>query len=242
MKNNKIAILSSSVIIALSLAITGCTQEKTDPPAASSSASDNGGEEDKNTSSSKNNEGVSETVNSYYSHLISDSSTAMKNSEEVEKIIREVSGDASYEAFANTTDPFSEFDDLNEEQAKELADRIQELNPSADFFDYSQMNDKDRAVLNLLIIASSVFLSPLSEQTVKMTVPDESITIDGNSATVSYSKLTMLINEEEQVVNDVLGTSSLHLTYVNGVWKIDGQKTYESIYANAQSVQDASDG
>lgn len=241
MNKKKIASISASLIVALSLGFTGCTQTPDSPEPSPNIASDNGGNEGTG-SNSKDEKGVSQTVNNYYSSLISESSVSLKNAEEVEKVIREITGDSSYEAFANTTDPFSSFDDLNEEQATELADRIQELNPSSSYFDYSTMNDKDRAVLNLLMIASSAFLNPLSDQTVKMTIPDESITIDGDSATVSYSKMTMTINDEEQIVNDVLGTSSLHLVYVSGEWKIDGQKTYEAIYANAQASKNPSDG
>ena len=236
----KTFLTTASIALISTMAFSACTndneKQETTP---SSTASDGGGTEA--PIEGKDVASVSQFINTYYNTLITRSSEAYDNSDDVEKVIRDVSGDSTYEAFATTSDPFTSFDELDAEQAKQLADEVQALNPSAELFDYSQMEDKDRLVLNLLNIASSVMLSPISDTTVQITVPEEQVKLKNNSASISYTSMKLVVDGEEQQMSDMLGSQTLDMIYVNDAWKIDGLKTYQNIYANAQASV-ASDG
>lgn len=240
MMKRKTFLTTASIALISTMSFSACTNddEKQDP-APSSTASDGGGAEA--PVEGKDAASVSQFINTYYNTLIARSSEAYDNSDDVEKAIRDTTGDATYEAFASTSDPFTSFDELDDDKAKELADKIQALNPSAELFDYSQMADRDRLVLNLLNIASSVMLSPISDTTVQITVPEEQIEMKSSTASISYTSMKLIVDGEEQQMSDMLGSQTLDMIYVNDVWKIDGLKTYQNIYANAQASV-ASDG
>lgn len=238
--------LVTSAILAVGL-VTGCTNSsdndssntKQTSNASDSGGSDNGGDE-KNTETSpmgteKNESGVIQSINAYYNTLINESDTALENATKVEDTVREATNDETYEAFVNSSNPFESFDELSDEDAKKLADEIQKLNPSANLIDFSGMKDSDRAVLNLLMIASSTVMSTISDQTIEITVPEDKIKIKDDKVNVAYTDIDLKVNEENQEMTDIFGSSTINLTYDGTSWKLDGQKTYEAIYASSQT-------
>lgn len=241
MMKRKTFLTTASIALISTMAFSACTNDDKKQETAPSSTSSDGGGETSAPVEGRDAASVSQFINTYYNTLIARSSEAYDNSDDVEKVIRDMSGDSTYEAFATTSDPFTSFDELDAEQARKLADEVQALNPSAELFDYSQMEDKDRLVLNLLNIASSVMLSPISDTTVQITVPEEQIKIKNNVASISYTSMKLNVDGEEQQMSDMLGSQTLDMIYVNDAWKIDGLKTYQNIYANAQASV-ASDG
>lgn len=185
---------------------------------------------------------VSETLNNYYNSLVEHSPEAMEVSTEVESTIREIAGDDTYEAFSSSNNPFTGFDDISDDQAKKLADKLQELNPVADQFDYSQMEDRDRAVLNLLNIASSIMLTSVQGETIQISIPEEAILVEENIASIPYSSMTFIIGESETPMADALGSTDFHAIKVDGEWKVDGLKTYESTKETALGTQPSDAG
>lgn len=224
----------ASLVLSVSILLTGCSNDTT--------TNNDGSSNSQSQVSESEIKAVSETVNNYYNGLIEKSPEAMEASDDVEKVIREVAGDKTYEAFSSSNNPFIGFDNISDEQAKELADRIQELNPIAEQFDYSQMNDRDRAVLNLLNIASSIMLTNAQDKTVQISIPSTAITVEGNSAYIPYSSMTFIIEESQSPMRDALGGTNFYAVKVNGVWKVDGQKTYESTRDNALGTQPSDAG
>lgn len=228
--------LIAGVILSASLLITGCSNNSESPDKDTTSQSE--------VSESETAE-VSKAVNDYYTALIQKSGDSLEVSNDVETVIRETTDDKTYEAFSSTNNPFTAFDNISDEQAKELADRIEELNPVAEQFDYSDMNDKDRAVLNLLNIASSIMLTSIQDKTIEISIPAEAISVEKNTATVSYSSMSFIIDGSETTMSDALGGTNFHAIKKDGVWKVDGQKTYESTkeaaLANSASDNGGSD-
>lgn len=221
----------AGLILSVSLIFTGCSNNEEDgqPSSTSEVAQEESAQ-------------VSETVNNYYNSLIEQSSASMDVSDDVEVAIREITGDETYEAFSSSSNPFESFNEISDEQAKELADRLEELNPVSDLFNYSEMNDRDRAILNLLNMASSIMFLSSQEETIQISIPAEAIAIDGNTATVAYSDMVFKVGESEQPMTDVLGGTDLSLTKIEGEWKLDGQKTYESTRDNALKAQPSDGG
>lgn len=223
----KITKITGALVLSAGLIFTGCSNNET--PESKQS----------NTEAAQQEESaaIKESINNYYNSMVEKSPEAMEASSDVESVIREVAGDETYEAFSSTNNPFEGFDNISDDQAKELADRLQEINPIADQFDYSKLGDRDRAILNLLNIASSIILTGTQGKTIEIAIPDESIVIEGNKATVPYDTMVFKIDDDEQPMADVLGGNTIALIKVDNVWKLDGKQIYETTRENALNAQ-----
>ena len=121
--------------------------------------------------------------------------------------------------FSDSFDTVQEqYEALNPESQKALADLYRDFNPLSEFHDYGGMADVEIAVIaaNALVITSA---TDENDAAAAANISDDNIIVeDANNAIVYY----------DDPDEDASGTSrTVFMTKNGGNWKIDGERTFE---------------
>lgn len=227
----------ASIALISTMAFVGCTNNNDSNAKPSTSES---------STVKVDKKAASDFLNQYYTDMIKNAETSSENSKQIETVMKEVIGEDEYAKVAESGDPFSALDGLDKDKQKELADKLQALNPLASYYDYSGMSDTDRVYLNLLTIASSSLLASgelPEDYTVNVSIPEDKIAVKENKATIKFSDIQFTINgNTSDQASDPTGASDLHLVYIDNAWKIDGKSTFKTIKESYNDIGSASDG
>jgi hypothetical protein len=214
------------------LTVAGCTTSNA--PINSASQADTG---------TQNAAGASHFLNEYYNTLVEKSDEAKAATTKVEKVMVDTLGKEGYEKLGKTKNPHEALASLTEEQQKTLADGIQELNPLASHYDYSNISsDADRAYLNLISMASSSMLSGTGKNyKVEVSVPENKVRMNGNHASIDFQDVVFKLNGQQQPTGtDNTGMTAVVLTYVDGKWKINGEEMLRNLKNAAANTPNSS--
>lgn len=229
-------------VLLSSLLMVGCSDANT-----SNGASDGGSSSSSSTQKLNKSDAI-QFINDYYNGLITSAQESLDNSTQVETTIQEVVGEDVYNEIVTTEDPFDSLSSLSADQQKELADKVQALNPVAEYYNFSGMSDNDRTYLNLLSIASNSLLassdSPATEDsTITAKIDENKVNVKANKAVVNFSDIAFSINGTETDQSaDSTGLEKIYLVYSDNAWKIDGKTTFENIKTQYNDTSTASDG
>lgn len=210
----RILLKTIGAVVISAVALTGCTSDSTEEaPNKNVSVEQSDG---------LNADSAAQFVAAYYTGWFEPFDVNLYTDLETE--IMKIVG--SEDALAET-DPMEMFATMPEEDQKKLAEKTIELNKNSDYYDFSGMTYSDQAILNIMIISlSSIFGT---EESVEVSANPEMITVDGDTAIVPSTALTVKYGDTENAQTDDSAGFDLILTEVDGEWKVDGQEFLDMI-------------
>lgn len=181
---------------------------------------------------------VSKFFNDHYNTWVSSAKDADKLSQEVETALKDVLGDEGYVELTTSVEPLSGFAKIDKGKMKEIADKLEKINPTAKYYDFSQTTDHERAYVNMISIAYSSILQGITDYKIEVTVPEDKINIKDNTVVVPSSDLTFIFNgEKAENATDATGAQSTKLNYVDGTWKIDAADMMKQVEESMKAEQ-----
>lgn len=212
--------LYTSVFVAASLALVGCSSAN-DPDA-------NGGVE-----KTLDVQSAADFTKTYYVDLIKNKSNeSLEASRNLSETVNTAIGEESGSKLVEDPSPSTALQSLTDEENEKLAEAMINATPVSSYIDYDGLENWEKSYLNLVVLGISAMGTYSSAETAPKDIglEVEAISSDGKAATVDNDKLSIITeNGGEVYVGDALGTNETFLKNVNGEWKIDGDRTLESL-------------
>lgn len=212
---NKISKISSVVMLS-ALVLTGCSSTVDgNDGALSSDAKSTADDFISNYYNDLSQKDIStEEWNTSVNDLYTQMNELMVNAlgqEKLDEISSSMNDNALYEAI----------DGMDESKKKELADKVKEINPLKDKYDFSDMTDTEVIYINLSSISNYISLSGSG---VTITAPNDKMNFEGNEAYINLSDL-----QSDPAINNSETPGTFNIEYVDNTWKINGKKEVENM-------------
>lgn len=216
----------ASIALVSSVLITGCSQGNGSPSASASSVSSSSAAVDTKSAAK-----FTQTfLEKYYNISLTDAYTKM--AESTGKYMSKIDANAS------ATDPAQMIESLSEEDKKALLSEMSKADPLTDMISFDNMKDSEQIVLHAMLVGVPSMMLPNDSKKFSVEVDPSKISVKDNTASVSYEGITIKKDDESSSENStkIDNVPDLPLVLVEGSWKIDGAKYYQSILRSASNA------
>lgn len=221
--NTKKTLAMTGVTLAGMLALTSCAADIR----AAESLPDN-----RTPISEQSADGAAAFAERYYEEAIDTVDEAQQVNTDFNNIMGTVLATSNYETEPTSSNPYDVVNAMDSASQKKVADTIQEVNPLADYVDFSGLSDPERFMTNVAMISANL-MTP--DDVENVLIDEDSVNYKENSteAFVPFDAVTLEYDgdtedKDGQALN-VTGGDHLELVYVDGEWKFNPHPMLEML-------------
>lgn len=216
---NMFAKVAAAVAISV-VALSGCSSSNDTPKSPGTQVSS-----EVTQSANLTTDSAAKFVSDYYAGWFKETDATLYTT--LQDTITNIVGESADLTTVDINDPIAFFNNLPEDKQLELAEKMTELNKNSSFYDLSQLTLSEKSFLNIMVISMTSVLG--NGESITVSADASKIVVDGNTATVPFSALTVKYGDTESPALANSDGFDLPLIGVDGEWKVDGKKFLDVI-------------